>query len=221
MFTGFTDETVDFMWGIRFNNDRTWFNAHKEEYLQHLYQPTMELGREVYDKFTEKFPDVPLSLHVSRIYRDARRLHGRGPYKDHLWFCIRTGDKDWTGKPAFYFEIAPDYYSYGLGFWCAAPATMERFRRHVAEHPEELEALTKKLNATGRFAIEGPCYAREKKAPSQVLHPWFQRKSLTLQFERPLDERIFRPELAQEIVAELTELVPFYRYFAKIAAMAE
>ena len=25
---------------------------------------------------------------VSRIYRDARRLHGRGPYKDHLWFCV-------------------------------------------------------------------------------------------------------------------------------------
>ena len=75
---------------------------------------------------------------MSRIYRDARRLHGRGPYKDHLWFCIRTGDKDWTGRPAFYFEIAPDYYSYGLGFWAAAPATMERFRRHVAEHPEEL-----------------------------------------------------------------------------------
>ena len=30
MFTGFTDETVDFMWGIRFNNERTWFEAHKE-----------------------------------------------------------------------------------------------------------------------------------------------------------------------------------------------
>ena len=29
MFTGFTDETVDFMWGIRFNNERTWFEAHK------------------------------------------------------------------------------------------------------------------------------------------------------------------------------------------------
>ena len=30
MFIGFTDETVDFMWGIRFNNERTWVEAHKE-----------------------------------------------------------------------------------------------------------------------------------------------------------------------------------------------
>ena len=30
MFTGFTDATVDFLWGIRFNNERPWFEAHKE-----------------------------------------------------------------------------------------------------------------------------------------------------------------------------------------------
>ena len=29
MFTGFTDATVDFMWGIRFNNERPWFEAQK------------------------------------------------------------------------------------------------------------------------------------------------------------------------------------------------
>jgi hypothetical protein len=46
-------------------------------------------------------------------------------------------------------------------------------------------------------------------------------KSVTLQFEAPLDERIFHPELAQEIVKELGELVPFYRYFARLAAMAD
>ena len=33
MFTGFTGETVDFMWGIRFNNERDWFEAHKQIYL--------------------------------------------------------------------------------------------------------------------------------------------------------------------------------------------
>ena len=45
MFTGFTDATVDFMWGIRFNNERAWFEAHKEDYLQSFYRPMKELGR--------------------------------------------------------------------------------------------------------------------------------------------------------------------------------
>ncbi len=76
MFTGYSDKTMEFMWGIRLNNNRDWFTAHKEEYLSHLYQPTMELGRDVYEKFMEKFPKSGLHLHVCRIYRDARRLHG-------------------------------------------------------------------------------------------------------------------------------------------------
>ena len=41
MFTGYSGETLDFLWGIRFNNDRSWFAAHKEEYLRCLYQPTL------------------------------------------------------------------------------------------------------------------------------------------------------------------------------------
>ncbi len=48
MFTGFTGETVDFMWGIRFNNERHWFEAHKQIYLEHFYHPMRELGDEVY-----------------------------------------------------------------------------------------------------------------------------------------------------------------------------
>ena len=221
MFQGYTDKTVDFMWGIRFNNERGWFMEHKEEYQKELLEPTRALAEQVYEGLRSKLPHEPLMMKVSRIYRDARRLHGRGPYKDHLWFCVRTGDEDWTGRPTFYFEIAPEYYSYGMGFWAASAATMERFRQQVKEHPEELEKLVRAFNRSGRFALVGPEYARDKGAPSQLLRPWFQKKSLSLQFEKPLDERIFRPELADEIVAELGELVPFYRYFAKICAKTE
>ena len=28
MFTGYCDNTIDFLWGIRFNNERPWFEAH-------------------------------------------------------------------------------------------------------------------------------------------------------------------------------------------------
>ena len=54
MFTGYSDKTQEFLWGIRLNNNREWFTAHKEDYLRHLQQPTMELGREVYEKFIDR-----------------------------------------------------------------------------------------------------------------------------------------------------------------------
>ena len=90
-FEGYSPAALDFLWGIRFNNERGWFLAHKEDYQSHVLAPTRALGEQVYDAMHEKYPHEPFLLKMSRIYRDARRLHGQGPYKDHLWFCIRAG----------------------------------------------------------------------------------------------------------------------------------
>ena len=90
MFTGYTDQTVDVFWGIRFNNDRAWFAEHKQEFQDAVMTPTKALAGELYDWFQEAYPDLHLNVHISRIYRDARRLFGRGPLNDHIWFRSRT-----------------------------------------------------------------------------------------------------------------------------------
>ena len=33
MFQGYTQGTIDFLWGLTLNNERPWFQAHKEEFL--------------------------------------------------------------------------------------------------------------------------------------------------------------------------------------------
>ena len=48
-FQGYTQETVDFLWGIRFNNERGWFMDHKQDYQDHLLSPTRALAEQVYD----------------------------------------------------------------------------------------------------------------------------------------------------------------------------
>lgn len=221
-FEGYTQETLDFLWGIRFNNERGWFMAHKEEYQAHLLRPTRELGEQVYEALHEKYPKEPFMLKMSRIYRDARRLHGQGPYKDHLWFCIRTGDEDWTGRPTFYFEIAPDYYSYGMGFWAPKASLMESYRKGIDENPEALAKLVRRFNRQTHFVLAGPEYARSRGEVSELLRPWYQKKSVNLQHELPPDERIFSPELAQDMIEGFEELMPFYKYFDRLcAAQAE
>ena len=51
MFKGFTDATTDFLWNIRFNNEREWFNEHKQEYIDHLWEPFKALAHDVYDHY--------------------------------------------------------------------------------------------------------------------------------------------------------------------------
>ena len=85
MFEGFSPETVDFLWGIRLNNNRDWFTANKPSYVKNLYEPMKALGQDL----SRLFEDKPGNLvKVSRIYRDAR-MHPPEPYKESLWICIR------------------------------------------------------------------------------------------------------------------------------------
>ena len=58
----------------------------------------------------------------------------------------------------------------------------------------------------------------DDKTERKLLRPWYQKKSLSLQCEAPLDERIFSPQLPQEILESFRELLPFYRYFTDLCA---
>ena len=131
MFQGFSQGTVDVLWGIRFNNERSWFLAHKEEFQQQVDAPLRALADQVGQTIAEEFPKLGLQTKVSRIYRDARRLHGRGPYKDHLWFTLGRPGENGSAQPCFYFEVAPEYYSYGMGTYDPTPLTMAKLRARI------------------------------------------------------------------------------------------
>lgn len=218
MFQGFSQQTVDFMWGIRFNNDRGWFQAHKEEYQEHLYQPMKELCAQVYETLSGEFPQYGLKNKVSRIYRDARRLHGNGPYKDHLWFSMeRPYDGDFSAQPVFWFELAPESWSYGLGYYAARALTMQKHRARIDRDPKPLLALAKRLADQKDFVLDGPSYAKAKPCGVPALAEWYNKKSFSLICEQaPLGEEIYRPELADRLLEGYRFLMPFYDYFSTL-----
>lgn len=218
MFQGFTQQTVDFMWGIRFNNDRVWFEAHKQDYQEHLYRPMKELCAQVYEALGEEAARYGLKHKVCRIYRDARRLHGQGPYKDHLWWSFeKPCDGDFSAQPVFWFELAPGGWSYGLGYYAARASTMVKHRARVDRDPKPLLALAGKLAEQNEFVLDGPAYAREKSCPVPELSEWYNKKSFSLIHEQsPLDEEIYSPALADRLTRGFRFLLPFYDYFVTL-----
>ena len=214
MFQGFSQGAVDFLWGVRFNNERSWFEAHKQEYLDLVIAPLQELGRQVHAAMTAAYPKEQLNLHVSRIYRDARRLHGRGPYKDHLWFTIRPEQEGWTHVPAFYFEIAPEYHSLGMGYYGAEPVTMAKFRSRIDRDPAPMEKLARRLSRQHRFALEGEMYKRPKGGPpAPCSFPGTTGKTSTLTWDRNCEGSLFTPSWLGQAEESFLFLKPYYDYF--------
>ena len=215
MFTGFSPETIDFLWGIRMNNNRDWFQANKKQYVDTLYEPMKALGKELFEPFMDKPGNL---LKVSRIYRDAR-LHHPDPYKESLWVCIRQQTENWAECPCLFFEITPEGVYYGFGFWGPKSATMEQMRRTIAAKPDEfLEMMERVEEQTGQ-AVSAACYKRPKPTEDPRLAPYFAWKGQIgmIRHEDP-GEDIFGPELKNRVAAFFEQLMPLYDYFNQFKA---
>lgn len=217
MFQGFEPAVIDFMWGIRFNNSREWFEPRKAEYKEIFEAPMKELCRDLYTGFTDKHPDLGMVSRVSRIYRDARRLFGRGPYKDHLWLTISHPAERWACQPVFWFELGPEEYSFGLGYWMAQALTMAKFRARMDRDPKVMEKLARAVNKQDTFRLQGETFKRPKEAPSKLLEPWYNLKGgFSLSCERPHDDLLWSPDLPGHILEEWEKLLPLFRYLTTL-----
>ena len=210
MFTGFTPETIDFLWGIRMNNNREWFLEHKKQYTDTLYEPMKALGKALFEPFMEKPGNI---VKVSRIYRD-QRMHPPEPYKESLWICIRQDVEWWGENPCLYFEINPEGVDYGFFIWKPRTAAMEAFRKYITAYPEEFLTLIRETEETTGETICAGCYKRPKPTEDPRLAPyvaWKERIGCT----RHLDpgDGMFGPQLYDEVADFFRKLTPLYDYF--------
>ena len=210
MFEGFRPETFDFLWGIRMNNNRDWFMAHKNQYIQTLYEPMKALGKELFEPFLQKPGNI---LKVSRIYRDAR-MHHAEPYKESLWICIRQ-ECDWWGEnPCLYFEIRPEGVSYGFFLWQPRTATLEAFRKCISSNCDTFLKLIKKTERTTGVPITAQLYKRPKPTDNKALEKFFAwRGCIDCTVTEDPGENLFTPELMERVRSFFEKLMPLYDFF--------
>ena len=213
-FNGFTPETSAFLWDLMFHNERPWFEEHREQFLRCLKEPFDAMARETRSLMEEKYPESSFSVHISRIYRDARRLFGRGPYKDHLWFTLwdENGAK---GGPAFWFEVSAHKFGYGVGFWDVSTDQLEAYRRYIDTNPAHVERLAQAILAQDRFSLYGEDYKRPKGDKGELLNPWYNKKSLGLECTRDFGGDVLSAELPQIVADGFSFLMPYYRFFTR------
>lgn len=211
MFEGFSPETVDFLWGIRMNNSKEWFEPHKADYKKYLYEPMKAMGQELFEPFLERPGSM---LKVSRIYRDAR-MHHPTPYKERLWLCIRQEGEQWDSLPCLFFEMAPEGANYGFGYWQPGAARMERFRKQWSAEPDRiLKLLQNTERASGVPVTAQLRYKRPKPCENPDLQELFSwRGVITCAVHEDVSPELFGPELLCRVQKMFAALLPLYDYF--------
>lgn len=211
MFQGFSQATGDFWWSLAMNNDRAWFQQHRQEYEDVLNQPFRALASDALERMRQRFPEQDFQLHISRIYRDARRLFGRGPYKDHVWFSLQGSDRRSLG-PVFWFEIGGTGWSHGVGIWEEAADLAAAYRALIDADPARFEALIDGVEALGDTRLWGNAYKRPKGDWGERINPWYNRKHISVGWENGYESVLYSQALTERLVEDFAALMPMYLF---------
>jgi uncharacterized protein (TIGR02453 family) len=162
-FHGFDRALLRYLDELRANNDREWFQAHRDEYETLLLEPARDFVEAAGEELRGFVPDVSADPRVNgsifRIARDTRFSKDRRPYKDHLdlWFWV--GDR--KRGPGLWFRLAPEELLLGGGMHHFDGAQLERYRTSVAadDRGGALRGEVDRLRAAG-YELGGERYKR-------------------------------------------------------------
>jgi len=226
-FNGFSPKTLKFLRGLKANNNKAWFEAHRTDYNEFVLQPLRDLVTDLGDFMLDidpRFEITPaVNKAISRIYRDTRFSKDKSPFRSAVWITFKNRSKDWTTRVCgYFFELSVDSYRYGMGFYDAAPAIMSKFRETI---DDDLKGFLKAISFYDKqktFILEGEKYKRiiDKGKPEKIQH-WYQRKNMYLVCNRKIDESLFSRKLVDDLISGFSMIAPLYQYLQRIISMSQ
>ena len=144
-------DNFDFLNRLANNNNRDWFNEHKEEYIAQ-HENMIEFADALLLKMNEHDVIETISGKKSlyRIYRDVRFSKDKSPYKTHWAGGFKRATAARRG--GYYFHIQPGNNSFiAGGFWAPNKDDLFRIREEIAMDPDELRSILTHSTFEGTF----------------------------------------------------------------------
>jgi uncharacterized protein (TIGR02453 family) len=220
----FTTKSLRFLRGLRRNNNKPWFEAHREQFENDVRTPMRELIEEMDIRFATLAPEILGNAKKSmfRINRDIRFSADKSPYKTHVacWFYHRDGGRKVgsqaeDGGAGFYFHLAPGESFVGGGIWMPPRSVLNRIRAAIVEDPVGFERLLGAPALVRRFTgLDDESMLKRMPRGYPVDHPaarWLRHQSFTV--GRVLkDEQVTSSRLATLLEADFESIRPLVRW---------
>lgn len=168
MFTGFSNDTVEFLRELAANNTRHWFEANRDRYERAIRVPAEAFIETLGPVLSERFPGVHYDTRrngagsLMRINRDVRFSPDKRPYKENVGIVFWIGEGKKVERPGFYFHIGVDAAFFYGGQHMFPKEVLERYRDAVdtGRTGPELPGILDHLHRDGLVLYEEPQYKR-------------------------------------------------------------
>ncbi len=133
-------DSLDFLTALSQNNNREWFAANKERYLEAQANIATFADALIVEMNKHDLIETTSGKKsMFRIYKDVRFAKDKTPYNKHWSGSLKRATKKLRG--GYYFRIEPGNTFIAGGFWGPNPDDMKRIRQDIDANYEEWQAL--------------------------------------------------------------------------------
>jgi uncharacterized protein (TIGR02453 family) len=217
----FTKKALGFLRGIKKNNNKPWFEAHREDYETDVRDPMRELIGEMDARFRKLAPEIggDPKRSMFRINRDIRFSNDKSPYKTHAacWFnhnraSKKVGSEANEGSAGFYFHLEPGASMVGAGLWMPPSPQVKRLRDAIDDDPRGFERMVRGLKKFG--GLDDEHMLKRMPRGYEETNPaakWLRYQSFT-SGRRLTDAQVTSPKLGSLLEREFKGLLPLVRW---------
>ncbi|WP_455672893.1 DUF2461 domain-containing protein [Phocaeicola sp.] len=143
------------------NNNREWFQAHKDEYLraQAEFEELLTSIIARISLFDESIRGVQAKDCTYRIYRDTRFSSDKTPYKTHIGGYINARGKK-SAHCGYYVHLELGNCLLAGGSWCLEPKILKDVRQSVYDNIDEYRAIVEDPAFKQYFPIIGETHLK-------------------------------------------------------------
>lgn len=219
-------ELYDFLRDLKENNNRPWFQEHKDRYDLYFRESLLAF----IEAFAERMPSIsPYYMAVPkmtggslfRIYRDVRFSKDKRPYKTWAGMHFRHERARDVHSPGFYIHLEPDNSFISCGIWRPESESLARIRQVLQEHPQRWLAAIQDPEFAALYRLAGESLKRPPRGfdPDHPLIEDLKRKDFLASIE--IDEEIAtRPDFLDYYVDTCQRAVPFMSFLTEALGLA-
>lgn len=137
-------QTLKFLWGLKRNNNRNWFEAHRPQYeaAKIDFQNFIQLVIEDFSRKDVTIAGITSKECMFRINRDFRFSKDKSPYKTNFGASIKQGGKK-SPFAGYYFHCEPGHSFIGGGLWMPDNESLKKVRQEIDYNWAEFQSVIK------------------------------------------------------------------------------
>ncbi len=224
---GYPSTALQFLADLQENNNRDWFNAHKQTYLGAIVAPTQAFVANLGLRLKTISPDIVFDTRsngqgsMMRIYRDIRFSQDKSPYKTWVGVVFWEGPGKKMHVPSFYFHLeATGAFMYG-GIYQFPKALLSAYRDALVdvELGGEFDDAIAQVTASGDYSLYNePHYKRVPRGydPEHPRAQWLKYSGFGVSSPHISSDQLASPDLVDICYDHCRNMAPIQQWLVKL-----